>query len=391
MERDESVVIVGGGAAGHAAAGAYRGHGGVAPVTVISADDRLPYFRPDLSKSVLTGGADPADIALDPAEWYREHEIDVRLQTSVTAIDLGERTLSTSSGPIGFGGLVLATGSRAATPPVPGADHRDVLTLRSAADAERLLACAASSARLVVVGSGFIGCELAASLRTRGVEIAMVSMEAAPQSDRLGDGVGALLAGWLRDLDVEMVAGAEITEIVHGANGVSVRLLDRPPLAGDAVVLATGASPNVDAWRTIVADADAVPVDATMATAAPGVYAVGDIADAFHPLAGRSLRVEHWGDAIAMGEIAGAALAGHPRPWSDVPGFWSEIAGRTVKYVAWGDGWDRWCERRSADGVTFWFERDGEVVGVLTVDHDEDLEVGQRLIARRAPIGDVTA
>src|SRR6478609_9822374 len=178
MERDESVVIVGGGAAGHAAAGAYRGHGGVAPVTVISGDDRLPYFRPDLSKSVLTGGADPADIALDPAEWYRDHEIDVRLQTSVTAIDLGERTLSTSSGPIGFGGLVLATGSRAATPPVPGADHRDVLTLRSAADAERLLACAASSARLVVVGSGFIGCELAASLRTRGVEIAMVSMEA---------------------------------------------------------------------------------------------------------------------------------------------------------------------------------------------------------------------
>lgn len=389
MDTHGAVVVVGGGAGGHACVRAYREHGGEAPLTLIGADDRLPYFRPRLSKTVLTGQTDLAEIALDPAAWYRDHDVEVLLGTPVTALDLGERLVATANGAIGFDHLVLATGSSASTPGIPGADHPDALTLRSAADAERLLERADSARRVIVIGSGFIGCELAAALRSRGVEIAMAASEPAPQHDRLGAGVGALLAGWMRDLGIELLPAATVTGIDHRAGEVVVRLVDHEALEGDAVVLATGARPNVDLWRQVGGSGESIPVDATMRTDAPRVYAVGDIAEAFHPLARRRLRVEHWGDAVEMGQIAGAALAGHHASWTTVPGFWSEIGGRTVKYVAWGDGWDAWRERRSTEGVTFWFERDGEVAGVLTVDHDEDLVIGESLISRRAPIDDV--
>jgi NADPH-dependent 2,4-dienoyl-CoA reductase/sulfur reductase-like enzyme len=386
MTHDDPVAIVGGGAAGHACVRSYREHGGTAPIMLISADDRLPYFRPELSKAVITGASDPADIALDARAWYESHDVHVELDTEVTAIDTAARILTTTREPVHFRSVVLATGSNASRPDVPGAEHPDVLTLRSAADSERVLSVASAAQRIIVIGSGFVGCELAASLRLRGLDIAMVATESAPQVDRLGDGVGSLLTGWLRDLAVDLRAGASVTEIECGPNGARVWLPDGVTIEADAVVVATGAAPNVGPWRSSGFTGDAVRVDETMASEVAGVFAVGDIAEALHPVAGRHLRVEHWGDAEAMGAVAGAALAGHPVPWRTVPGFWSEVAGRTLKYVAWGDGWDAWHERHSGDGTTFWFERDREVVGVLTVDHDDDLERGRALIERRASI-----
>jgi 3-phenylpropionate/trans-cinnamate dioxygenase ferredoxin reductase subunit len=387
-QRDQpGVVIVGGGAAAQSCIGAYRDHGGDRPITVVSDDDRPPYFRPTLTKEMITDGDGSGSIALadDPA-WYAEHDVDLWLSCAATGVDLATHTVGTDHGPVVYESLVLATGSSASSLPVPGADDPRVLRIRRAADSERLLADVSDGRPVLVIGSGFVGCEIAASLRARGLEVTMATMEAAPQTERLGRAVGELIGGWLADLGVSIHAGVQLSSIEHVPGASRARFANGLLLETAHVVVATGARTNVDVARTagLVSD-DAVQVDASMRTAAPGVHAVGDIADALHPLAGRRLRVEHWGDAERMGAVAGAVIAGDHAEWNQVPGFWSQIGGRQLKYVAWGDGHDAQVVRRSADGVTVWYGRKGLCAGVLTYEHDEDLAVGEALIAANAP------
>lgn len=386
MNDHDPLLVVGGGASAHACIERYRDAGGPAPVVLLSADDRLPYFRPHLSKGVIRGEVDLGDVALEADGWYAQHDVDARLGTTVTGLDPTTSTVTTSAGIQRYGELVLATGSRSKVPPILGADHPDVVTLRSAADAGRLLDVLANAGRVAVVGSGFIGCEIAASMRARGTEVAMVTSERLPQQDRLGDGVGRLLDGWLRDLGVEIHAGSAAAELAVAGGGARVELTGGPPVEADAVLLATGAAPNVGLWP---GGDGPIEVDARMHTARPGVWAIGDIAAAWHPVAERRLTVEHWGDALAMGAVAGANLAGHDAEWTDVPGFWSDVGGQTIKYVAWGDGWDRWHERPSAGGTTFWFEREHRLVGVLTYEHDDDIDAAPGLVADGVPIDQV--
>jgi NADPH-dependent 2,4-dienoyl-CoA reductase/sulfur reductase-like enzyme len=213
----------------------------------------------------------------------------------------------------------------------------------------------------------------------------MASTEALPQGDRLGPDAGALIDGWLRDLSVTMRPAVHVTRLVHSSSGVRAELDDDTTVESGWAIVASGATPNVEvaASAGLVSDG-AVPVDASMRTAAPGVFAVGDVARAFNEAAGRALRVEHWGDAERMGQIAGTVAAGSTDLWRQVPGFWSSLAGRQLKYVAWGDGWDRAVIRSSGDGVTVWYGRDGRYAGVLTYNHDDDLERGTALIEANA-------
>ena len=387
------LVVVGGGAAAHSCIAAYTERGGQLPITMLSDDDRLPYFRPTVSKQLLTGelAADAIGIVDDPG-WYALRDVTVRLSCRVTGLDLANRTLGTSAGPVPFAAVLLATGSDAATLPVAGADHPTVLRIRRAADAERLVRLVADSPRVLVIGSGFVGCEVAASLRRRGVEVSMASQEAAPQQDRLGEPVASLIAGWLADLGVGVHPGVQLVSLDHGVDGARATFSDGRVVEASTVVLATGASANLDVARTagLVDDEEgAVPVDASMRTPAPGVFAAGDIVHADHPVAGRRLRVEHWGDAERMGAVAGAVLAGDTAEWRSVPGFWSDIGGRQLKYVAWGDGHDEFAARPSADGLTVWYGREGLVAGVLTYEHDEDLALGEDLIATKAGFSSV--
>ncbi len=383
------VVVVGGGAAAHACVAAYRDHGGLLPVTMVSDDDRLPYFRPSLTKELVTGEQGFDAIGLeDDAGWYARRQIDVRLSCAATGIDLTARTVATQQGPIAFGSLVLATGSSAATLPVPGGDHPALVTIRHAADTERLLQIVGEGRHVLVIGSGFVGCEVAASLRLRGVDVTMATMEAAPQVDRLGPAVGRLIGSWLEDLGVRIHAGVRVTGFAHRPESTQAIFGDDLAIEAGAVIVASGATTNVGIARTAQltgADGRSVEVDASMRAAAPGVFAAGDIADALHPVAGRRLRVEHWGDAERMGVVAGKVIAGHHASWTEVPGFWSNIGGRQLKYVAWGDGFDDVLVRPSPDGVTVWYGREGLCAGILTHDHDDDLAVGEALIAANAP------
>jgi 3-phenylpropionate/trans-cinnamate dioxygenase ferredoxin reductase component len=379
----ERVVIIGGGPAGMAAARGYRDAGGEGAVTLIGAERYLPYRRPPLTKEFLRGEVARAELALEEASWFAERSVELRLGARVQEIDpVGGAVRLADGQSVAADACVLATGSRPLRLPVPGADHEDVLEMRVISDSERLIDRAQYAQSAVVIGSGFIGCEAAASLALRGLEVTLVTVERVPQADRLGIEAGSRIAGWLRGAGVTLALEAEVEKIVDAR---TVCLAGGPKVEADVVLLATGVVPNGELAGAIGLELHdgGVPVDASMGSESPFLSAVGDVAWALNRCAGRRLRVEHWGDALAQGEIAGRALAGEDDEWDEVPGFWSTIGSHTLKYAAWGDGFD---EDRLVDhgagAFTVWYARGGVVVGVLTHACDEDYERGRDLIAR---------
>jgi len=385
------LVVVGGGPAAHAAAAAYREAGGAGTVVLLTAEGRRPYNRPPLSKELLRGELEPDAVALEDPSWYADRDVAVRVGR-VAALDLaGDRVLLDDGEEHAYKTCVLATGAEPVRLPVDGADLPNVHLLRSVEDALALRVAARPDARAVVVGSGFIGCEAAASLRMRGCDVALLSMEAAPQTARLGPEVGARLAGWLEEAGVAARYDASVERIeATGDHGLRVVATAGDPLDADLVLLAAGVRPRSDLARDAglaLAEDDEIAADETMRTSAPRVLACGDCARARHALAGRPLHVEHWGDALAQGEIAGTTAAGGEAAWTTVPGFWSTIGERTLKYAAWGDGFDEVHVREHGNGAfTAWYESDGRCVGVLAHERDEDYETGRELIERGAPV-----
>lgn len=384
---DAGLVVVGGGPAGHSAAAGYRDAGGTGRVLIISADDAPPYERPPLSKDFLRGGSEEDALPIEPPEFYRDNDIELRLNDPVVSLSLFPGVVRTRSGfSTGFDRCVLATGCEPAVLPVPGADHPDVLRLRFVSQARTLRGRAGRAESAIVIGSGFIGCEAAASLASRGVAVTVLSTEELPQLERLGPDVAARLAGWLTGAGVKLVGKAEVAAIEDGS---VVRTVDGQSFTADLLLSAAGVTPHGElAEQAGLAVQDGrILVDDRMATGDERVFAAGDVALAVNATAGRRLRVEHWGEALRMGEIAGANAAGGRESWSEVPGFWSEIGDRTLKYSAWGDGFDRAdLVDHQGGGFSVWYSRDGVAVGVLTHLADTDYERGGELIAAAAPV-----
>ncbi len=324
-------------------------------------------------------------LPLEPPAFYAEHAIAARTGEAATALDPAAATVTLSGGEVlAYDACVLVTGARPARLPVPGADDERVLVLRSLAEARTLRARAARARRAVVIGSGFIGCEAAASLATRGLEVTLVSDEDIPHASRLGEEAGARIAGWLRDLGVSVHLGAAVERIEDGRTVHAGR-----PLEADLVLMAAGMEPQsqIAAAAGIDVEAGRVVTDASMRTSAPGVLAAGDLALAHNAAAGRRLAVEHWGEALAMGEVAGRTAAGAQAQWAQAPGFWSTIGEHTLKHVAWGDGYDSDRLVDHGDGAfTVWYGREGVCVGVLCHEADEDYETGRKLIEAGAPL-----
>ncbi|MHB8233844.1 MAG: NAD(P)/FAD-dependent oxidoreductase [Solirubrobacteraceae bacterium] len=379
----EHVAIVGAGPAGLATARAYRRHGGDGEVTLIGQEALVPYRRPPLTKEFLRGELDAAELPIERPEWFADNDVTLRSRERVTAIDPVRGSVLLQGGErLRADAIVLATGSEPVRPELPGLGHPAVTTMRTLQDSIELTERASAGVPILVIGTGFIGCEIAASLAMLGDAVTLIGEESLPQLQRLGEGAAARIADWLAALGVELVLGVGVRS-VH--DGRVVELGDGRRVRGAAVTLGMGARPRGEIARAagLSMSGGAVVVDESMRAArvARQTFAVGDVARAYNVCAGRHLRVEHWGDALEHGELAGQTLAGVEAGWATVPGFWSTIGRNTLKYAAWGDGYARSRLEAHPEGAfTVWYERDGVTVGVLTHDRDEDYERGRELV-----------
>jgi NADPH-dependent 2,4-dienoyl-CoA reductase/sulfur reductase-like enzyme len=392
MKHGTGLTIVGSGPAGLAAARAYREHGGDRPVTMITADGHPPYARPPLTKDYLRGESDVDDLWLVPKKWFHDNDVSLRLGETAADLDAASRLLLLADGrEIGYLDLVLATGSSPTPLPVEGGDQPGLIYVRDRVSGDRLREVAEHPAgRVAVIGSGFIGCEAAASLATRGIETVLVSNEELPHARRLGAAAGTRIQRWLNDTGVELRTGAALAAIERNHSGWRLRLEDDTTLAAAQVVCGGGAAPNLGlaTLAGLAIENGGVRADASLRSSDPSVRVAGDIAYAYNTAAGRHLRVEHWGDAETHGEIAGGGVAGQHRTWNAAPGFWSTIGDRTCKYSSWGDGWDDYQVIGDDDSWVIWYRSGDAVCGVLTHENDDEYERGQELLSRAAPFAD---
>jgi 3-phenylpropionate/trans-cinnamate dioxygenase ferredoxin reductase component len=381
VRESERLMIVGGGPAGLATARAYREAGGRAKITMVAAEPYPPYQRPPLTKEYLRAEVGREELPIERPRWYRENGVELRLATSVTSLDADRAVVETEDGEIGYDACVLATGSEPARIPVPGADDPEILVMRTLENSDQLRKRVGEGDRVVVVGSGFIGCEAAASLSLRGAEVTLISLEQSPQKERLGEEVGARIEGWLRSYGVDLRLGASIEGVERNDAAHEVSVEDGDRIAADTVLFGTGVSPRTGlAEEAGLAVEKGIVTDSAMRTSAPGVFAVGDAAEAYNESAGRHLSVEHWGDALEHGRVAGTVIAEGVAAWGMAPGFWSTIGDKTLKYWAWGDGWDEKRFVNKGGSFTVWYSRQGSLVGVLAHGSDEDYEEGRGLI-----------
>lgn len=381
------LLVIGGGPAALAAARAYRSAGGRGRVGLVCDERRVPYQRPALSKQLLRGETDDAEIGLESEAGLADAAVELIPGRAVSLNPDAHSVLLSGGRELSYRRCLIATGAEPARLPVPGADDPAVRTLRSLEDMRELRSRIAGGGEVVVIGSGFIGCEIAASLRAIGHSVRLCSQEAAPNTDRLGSEAAARLRNWLTDAGVGLTLGAEVRGIRRDGDRLEVQT-SVGDATGDLVVMATGVTPRAElaALAGLELEAGAIPADAQMATALPDVFAAGDVAFAVNTTAGRRVHIEHWGDAIAQGDVAGRAAAGGAAQWADVPGFWSEIAGHTLKFVGWGEDFDEVRFEPADDGAfAAWYRRAERIVGVLTHERDDAYERGRELIGAGAP------
>jgi 3-phenylpropionate/trans-cinnamate dioxygenase ferredoxin reductase subunit len=334
-----SVVIVGGGAAGHAAAETLRREGYAGPVTLLSADTAPPCDRPNLSKDYLAGTAEPDWIPLRPPDFYRQHDIDLRLGTRVAAIEPGAHALVLADGSrLSYGALLLATGAEPVRLDIPGAALPHVHVLRSLADSEAIIAQASMVRTCVVVGASFIGLEVAASLRTHGLVVHVVAPEARPLERTVGAAIGDMVRAIHEEHGVVFHLGTTPTAI--GPDAVTLATGER--LAADIVVLGVGVRPAIALATEAGLDLDrGVLVDEFLRTSAPDIHAAGDIARWPDRRSGERIRVEHWVVAQRHGQTAARNILGRQQHFDAVPFFWSQHYDTTIAYVGHAERWDR--------------------------------------------------
>jgi 3-phenylpropionate/trans-cinnamate dioxygenase ferredoxin reductase component len=323
-----AVVVLGASVAGATAAATLRERGHDGPIALLGDEQLPPYERPPMSKEYLRG-EQPFERALvrDP-DWYEEHGIEIRLGVRAERLDLAEpaRAVVLAGGErVPFDRAVIATGARNRRPAaIPGLDLPGVLDLRTPADADAIREAAGGGARVAVVGMGFIGSEVAASLRSLGADVTAVDVFDVPLQRALGREVGAVMGAIHRDHGVELVMGDAVARLEGGSRVGAVVTASGRSISCDVAVIGLGVQPNVEpALASGLAVDDGVLVGPTMEASAPGVFAVGDVARHEHPLFG-PIRVEHYDNAIKMGEAVAGAVLGDPTVHEDPHWFWSD-------------------------------------------------------------------
>lgn len=369
-ETPEKIVIVGGGAAGFAAAQRLRLEQYQGSLVMLSDDDALPIDRPNLSKDYLAGTAPEAWMPLRPDSFYPKNRIELRLGANVTSIDTGSQQVLLADGTtIPFDRLLLATGAEPVRLSIPGADQPHVRTLRSLGDCRAIIDHVQTARRAVVMGASFIGLEVAASLRARGVEVHVVAPGKRPMERILGPQMG----DFIRSLHEEHGVVFHLEDTANAIDGKRVKLNGGDTLEADLVVVGVGVRPRTRLAEEagLVVD-DGVVVDAHLETSAPGIFAAGDIARWPDPRTGETIRVEHWMVAECQGQTAALNMLGHRQSYATVPFFWSCHYDLRINYVGHAVAWDdlEIDGDFAARNCLLRFRRQGIVRAVATISRD---------------------
>ena len=364
-----SVIIIGGGAAGNAAAEMLRREGYDGPITMITADESLPYDRPNLSKDYLAGTAPEEWIPLRPPDFYREQKIDTLTKTSVTAIDPKNKQVSLSDGrSVKYGALLLATGAEPVRLKIPGDDLPHVCYLRTLADSRRIIERAKHANRAVVIGASFIGLEVAASLRERKIEVSVLGKGSLPLEKVLGGELGELI----RQTHEEHGVQFHLRRTPAAIQDRNVQLDDGTILDCELVVIGIGVRPNTAlAEQAGLATDNGVVVNEFLETDIPGIFAAGDIACWPDPRAGR-IRVEHWVVAERQGQTAARNILGGREQFVAPPFFWSNHFDLAIRYVGHGSKDDRATvsgDLKAKDASVI-FGSEGKVTAVASIGRD---------------------
>ena len=395
MADDGAYVIIGASLAGAKAAEALRDEGFDGPVVLIGAERERPYARPELSKGYLKGKDEREKIYVHPSEWYADHDTELLLGVPAIAIDpaLHEVALS-DGGRVDYGKLLLTTGASPRSLAVPGADLEGVLSLRTVADSERIKRAFESASRVVVIGAGWIGLETAAAAREAGVEVTVLESAELPLLRVLGPEVAQVFADLHREKGVDLRLGVQVAELT-GSGGVvdGVRLADGTRIPADAVIVGVGALPNTELAEAAGLEVDnGVRVDARLRTSVPDIYAAGDVANAFHPLLGKHIRVEHWANALNQPRTAARSMLGDADAVYDrVPYFYTDQFDLGMEYSGYVEpgGYDRVVFRGDVGArefIAFWLAADGRLLAGMNVNIWDVNDQVQQLIRAATPI-----
>ncbi|HUP83564.1 MAG TPA: FAD-dependent oxidoreductase [Candidatus Limnocylindria bacterium] len=392
MSDIRSVVIVGGGLAGANAAFALRERGFEGSVTLIGDERQLPYERPPMSKEYLRREKTLEQTYVKPAGQYAENDITLVSGKQAVEIRPTDRMVVLGDGSeLGYDALVLATGSEPRPLDAPGADLNGVYYLRNVDDADRIRAAADAATSIAVIGGGWIGTEVAASLRQLGRNVTLISLPPQPLEHVLGSEVAAIYRKLHEEKGTTLVVG-RVARLVGDAAGRvrSVQLADGGSISADMVVAGVGSSPRVDLARTagLKLRDGGIEVDEYLESSMPGIYAIGDVATSWNPRFGRFIRVEHWDNAIEQGKAVAANIHGEPQAYERTPYFYSDQFDLGMEYRGLARGFDRVVIRGDADARefdAFWL-KDGHVVAAMNANRWDDAAELQDLVDRQAVV-----
>lgn len=393
------IVIAGGGLAGATAARTLRAEGFTGRVTIVGAESHHPYLRPPLSKEYLLGKAAEDAVPVVPAGWYSENDVGLRLGARVTGIRPDTRTVELDDGSaLSYGSLLLATGATPRTLRLPGSDLAGVSTFRTLEDSRRLrTGLAAGGKNVVMIGSGWIGMELAAAAATYGNNVTLLGLEEIPLAGAIGPDLGRFFRGLHEANGVSFRLPASARELTGAGGAVTGVITDSGEvLPADIVVIAVGVVPETGlAQAAGLALDNGILVDASLRTSAPGIFAAGDVANALHPFTGQHHRSEHWSNALNGGKVAAKAMLGQDVTLSTIPYFYTDQFDISMEYSGFptlAAGAEPVIRGSLADKefIAFW-QQDSKVVAGMSVNWPRKPQPGAQktikaLISARTPV-----
>ena len=383
-------VVVGASLAGARAVGELRERGFDGRIVLVGAEPELPYERPPLSKAYLQGESERTKMLVHDAEFYDEHEIELLLGTRVTHVDPDSRSVTLADDRrIAYDALLLSTGAEPRRLEVPGAGLEGIHYLRTVADCDALRAAIERGGHAAVVGAGWIGSEVAASIRQRGLDVTLIDPQELPNERVFGPTIGRFYRDVHADRGVELLLGDGVASFAGTGRVEAVRTSSGREVGCDFVVVGVGVTPRVELARAgaIPVD-DGITTDAQLRSATPGVYAAGDVANAWHPFYGRRIRLEHWATALKQGPAAARSMLGDETAYDALPYFFSDQYDVGMEYSGLAASSDELVVRGDLAGgafIAFWL-REGHVVAGMNVNVWDVNDDVQALIRARTPV-----